>query len=78
MEKLRRRLLESATKQSDFVETFTAIDRDCSGRITSEEFRAAIKTLELDITSDDEIKVFFENLIKNTMVKSIFRNFYNN
>ncbi|CAF3449401.1 unnamed protein product [Rotaria socialis] len=42
MEKLRRRLQESATKQSDFVETFTAIDREFdkkhNGQIDLSEF----------------------------------------
>lgn len=32
---------------------------DCSGRITYEEFRAAIKSLKLNINSDEEIKQLF-------------------
>jgi Ca2+-binding EF-hand superfamily protein len=32
---------------------------DCSGRISFEELRAAIKSLKLDINSDDEIKHVF-------------------
>ncbi|CAF1608940.1 unnamed protein product [Rotaria magnacalcarata] len=64
MKKRRRRLLKSVAKQSDFVEIFTTIDRDCSGRITYEEFHAAIKTLKLDIRSDDEIKSLFREFDK--------------
>ncbi|CAF2860747.1 unnamed protein product [Rotaria sp. Silwood2] len=56
MDLLRQRLLQSTTKQSDFIEIFSAIDR---GRITFEEFRAAIKTLKVEIKSDEEIKQLF-------------------
>lgn len=77
MEILRRRLLENATKLSDFAEIFAAIDRgeiinqsiertntfcvcvDCSGRITFEEFRSAIKALRLGIENNDEIQHIF-------------------
>jgi Ca2+-binding EF-hand superfamily protein len=78
MEILRRRLLESTTKQSHLVEIFSAMDRglisiywknvcsrffiliDCSGRITFEEFTAAIQSLGLGIDSNDEIKHLFQ------------------
>ncbi|CAF1327485.1 unnamed protein product [Adineta steineri] len=60
MDILRRRLLDSTTKQSDLIEIFTAIDRDCSGRINFEEFRAAIKLLQLNINSNEEIKDLFQ------------------
>ncbi|CAF1181109.1 unnamed protein product [Rotaria sordida] len=60
MEKLRQCLLQSASKQSDLIEIFKAIDQDRSGRITFEEFRAAIKALRLGITNDDEIKQLFQ------------------
>ncbi|CAF1196477.1 unnamed protein product [Adineta ricciae] len=59
MEILRQRLLDSTTKQSDLIEIFAAIDRDCSGRITYEEFHAAMKLLKLDFNNDDEIKQLF-------------------
>ncbi|CAF4780130.1 unnamed protein product, partial [Rotaria sp. Silwood2] len=59
MDLLRQRLLQSTTKQSDFIEIFSVIDRDHSGRITFEEFRAAIKTLKVEIKSDEEIKQLF-------------------
>ncbi|UJR08801.1 hypothetical protein I4U23_013056 [Adineta vaga] len=59
MEILRRRLLDSTTKQSDLIEIFAAIDRDCSGRITYEEFRAAMKLLKLNFNNDEEIKQLF-------------------
>ncbi|CAF2487613.1 unnamed protein product [Rotaria sp. Silwood2] len=56
MDLFRQRLLQSTTKQSDFIEIFSVIDR---GRITFEEFRAAIKTLNIEIKSDEEIKQLF-------------------
>lgn len=60
MELFRKRLLESTTKQSDLIEIFTAIDRDHSGRITFEEFRATIKSLKLGIKNNDDIKDLFQ------------------
>ncbi|CAF3471023.1 unnamed protein product [Rotaria sp. Silwood1] len=70
MEKLRQCLLQSVTKQSDLIEIFSAIDQDCSGRITYEEFRAAIKALRLGINNDDEIKQLFHqfDLTKNGQI----------
>ncbi|UJR37434.1 hypothetical protein I4U23_030137 [Adineta vaga] len=60
MELFRQRLLESTTKQSDFIEIFSAIDRDHSGRITFEEFRQTIKSLKLGIQNDADIKRLFQ------------------
>ncbi|CAF2505285.1 unnamed protein product [Rotaria sp. Silwood2] len=70
MEKLRQCLLRSVTKQSDLIEIFSAIDQDHSGRITFEEFRAAIKALRLGINNDDEIKQLFHqfDLTKNGQI----------
>ncbi|CAF1029977.1 unnamed protein product [Rotaria sordida] len=59
MELFRQRLLQSTTKQSDLIDIFSVIDRDHSGRITFEEFRAAIKSLQLGIKNDQEIKNLF-------------------
>ncbi|CAF1050697.1 unnamed protein product [Rotaria sp. Silwood1] len=60
MELFRQRLLQSTTKQSDLIEIFSAIDRgNHSGRITFEEFRAAVKSLNLGMKNDEEIKQLF-------------------
>lgn len=76
MELFRERLLQSATKQSDLIEIFSAIDRgrslmmirvhlhsslsDHSGRITFEEFRQTIKSLGINLKTNEEIKSLFE------------------
>jgi Ca2+-binding EF-hand superfamily protein len=76
MEMLRQRLLDCAIKQSDLMEIFSAISRglilfkqdllqffiglDCSGRITFQEFSAAIKSLDIGIDDNEEIKDLFQ------------------
>jgi Ca2+-binding EF-hand superfamily protein len=47
----------NSNRKFDIDSFLSAID--CSGRITFEEFRAAIKSLNLSFSSDEEIKRLF-------------------